>query len=77
MLGGKLLTFITNNYLDGGGLDFEMDTPLLDLNIIDSSSLFDLVEWIRKETGKSIPLQEVKPSNFNSVQAVVDLVQRL
>jgi len=77
MLGQKIILHILENYLDGDDQDFKLDTPLLELNIIDSGSLFDLVEWLRRETGSVIPLSEVKPSNFSSVQAMLDMVERL
>ncbi len=77
MLGKRLLSYITETYLDEDEDEFDINTPLLELNIIDSSSLFDLVEWLRKETGSVIPLQEIAPHNFASVQAILNLVKRL
>ncbi len=77
MLTQIILDHIAENYLDSEGEQFTTETPLLELNIIDSASLFDLVEMLRRETGVAVPLQEVTPANFASVREMVDLVGRL
>ncbi|ABC32680.1 Acyl carrier protein [Hahella chejuensis KCTC 2396] len=77
MLENTLLTYISENYLGSDDEGFNADTPILELNIIDSGSLFDLVDLLRRETGASIPLNQVTPGNFASVRKMVDLVTRL
>ena len=77
MLADKILRLIVDNYAGGDGDEIDAETPLLELNIIDSSSLFDLVDLLNREAGVAIPLQEVTPTNFASVQAMLDLVTRL
>ncbi|UOD29701.1 acyl carrier protein [Massilia violaceinigra] len=77
MLGNKLLAYIAENYLGGESQQFALDTPLLELNIIDSSALFDLVDLLRREAGVTVPLKAVVPNNFKSVQHMLDLVERL
>jgi acyl carrier protein len=77
MLGNQILKKISELYLDNDDDQLDIDTPLLELNIIDSSAIFDLVNLLRQETGIVIPINEVTPDNFASVQAMLDLVGRL
>jgi acyl carrier protein len=77
MLTQIILDHIVENYLGSDGEQFTVDTPLLELNIIDSASLFDLVEMLHREAGVVIPLQEVTPKNFASVREMMSLVGRL
>jgi acyl carrier protein len=77
MLANKILHLITDYYAGGDADEIAVDTPLLELNIIDSSSLFDLVELLNREAYVTIPLHDVTPANFASVQAMIDLVGRL
>lgn len=77
MLADKILRLIADNYAGGDAEGIGLDTPLLELNIIDSSALFDLVDLLNREASVTIPLQEVLPANFTSVQAMLDLVHRL
>lgn len=77
MLGNRILQKISELYLGQDDSDLEMGTPLLELNIIDSSAIFDLVNLLRQEAGVVVPMNEVTPVNFASVQAMVDLIERL
>lgn len=77
MLAEKIKQHIANNYLDGEGDDLTNDTPLTELNIIDSASIFDLVDFIKDATGLNIPMVEINPSNFASIDSMCHLVTRL
>lgn len=77
MLTDRLIQHITSEYLEGEALELTPDTPLLELNIIDSGALFDLVDLLREETGVVVPLQEVTPENFMTVRSMAELVSRL
>jgi acyl carrier protein len=77
MLANQILTKISELYMGEDDYDLDVDTPLLELNIIDSSAIFDLVNLLRQETGIVVPMNEVTPENFASVQAILDLVERL
>ncbi len=77
MLANKLQDYIVSNYLDGDSDGLDADTQLLALNIIDSVSIFDLVNFIRQQSNCSIPMVEIKPDNFASINAMCALVERL
>ncbi|ATL69266.1 acyl carrier protein [Nocardia terpenica] len=72
-----LLEYIAHAWLDGNGDGLSSDTPLLDLNIISSAEVFDLVHSIQAEFGIVVPFQEIKPDNFRSVDVIADLIDRL
>ncbi|MEV6320147.1 acyl carrier protein [Nocardia sp. NPDC051787] len=71
-----LLECIADSWLDGKSEGLSVDTPLLELNIISSAEVFDLVHAIQAEFGIVIPLQEVRPENFRSVAVIADMIER-
>ncbi|MFE7721992.1 hypothetical protein ACFU44_23435 [Nocardia rhizosphaerihabitans] len=71
-----LLKCIADSWLDGNGDGLSADTPLLELNIISSAEVFDLVHAIQIEFGIVIPIQEIRPENFRSVSVIADLIER-
>ncbi|ALU42654.1 hypothetical protein [Pseudoalteromonas rubra] len=77
MLVTKLLKHIAEQFLDGEQDGLESQTPLFELNIVDSAAIFDLVDYLKQETQLNIGMQEIHPGNFASVDAMVTLVERL
>nr|5GXT_A Chain A, Maltose-binding periplasmic protein,PigG [Escherichia coli K-12]5GXV_A Chain A, Maltose-binding periplasmic protein,PigG [Escherichia coli K-12] len=77
MLESKLIQHIATQYLDGDHDGLNAQTPLFELNVVDSASIFDLVDFLRQESHVAIGMHEIHPANFASVQAMVALVQRL
>ncbi|KAF7786766.1 hypothetical protein PRUB_a1422 [Pseudoalteromonas rubra] len=77
MLVTKLLEHIAEQFLDGERDGLESQTPLFELNIVDSAAIFDLVDYLKQETQLNIGMQEIHPGNFASVDAMVTLVERL
>lgn len=73
----KLLAHIVESYLGGDGEDLDADTPLIDLNVIDSIVVFDLVHFLQDETGITIPIREVTLDNFATIRKITGLVARL
>jgi acyl carrier protein len=73
----RLQTYISRSYLDGESGSFDLDTPLLELNIISSADIFDIVQFINSEAGVELPLDEISPENFRSVRAISIVVERL
>jgi peptidyl carrier protein len=73
----KILSLIIDNY--GLGLEdsLNVDTPLLELNIIDSSAFFDLIELLQAEFTIKVPLTAIKPENFASVRAIAAMTCNL
>lgn len=76
VLTDKILSFIFANFLKSGG-DLTVNTPLMDLNILDSTSVFDIVDFISSEFNIRIPLADIHPGNFHSVAHLETLIVRL
>lgn len=68
---------IVTTYMGGDGAGLEGDTSLTELNIIDSSEIFELVHYIRAELGIDIPIEEIHAENFGTINAMARLVDRL
>ncbi len=58
-------------------LDFDVEENLIDDGILDSLDIVNLVTEINDCFNVSIGAVDIVPENFNSLQAIADLVQRL
>ena len=57
--------------------DYETCTTLIDDHILDSMSIIALVAELEDEFDVTIPTVEIIPANFNSAQAMYDMITRL
>lgn len=60
-----------------GDVDFENCTTLIDDNILKSFDIIQIVTMIGDEYDVKIPVTELKPENFNSVAAMLSLIEKL
>ncbi len=58
-------------------VDFEHETALLDGNILDSFDMIAIVDGMDQAFGIEIDVDDLVPENFNSVQAMWELIQKL
>lgn len=58
-------------------IDFGTHEGLIDEGVLDSFDIVTLVAEIDSEYGVTIPVEELTPENFNSAQAILNLIQRL
>ena len=58
-------------------VDFETCDTLIDDGILDSFDIVSIVTEISANFDVSIPAGEIIPENFNSAQALFELVERL
>lgn len=74
----KLITdYIAYVWMDGDAESLEPETPIAELNIVDSMGIFDLVSFLQSTFDVTVPTQDVTLKNFRSVQTISDLVSRL
>lgn len=59
------------------GVDFEMEDALIDDGILESLDIISIISEIASVYGVQIPSDELIPDNFNSAQALYELVQDL
>lgn len=58
-------------------VDFDTCTTLIDDKILDSFDIITIISEINEEFDVVIPAEEIIPENFNSAQALYDLVTKL
>jgi D-alanine--poly(phosphoribitol) ligase subunit 2 len=58
-------------------VDYETCDTLIDDKIIDSFDIVTLISDISDEFDISIPVEEIKPENFNSAKAIYAMIERL
>lgn len=58
-------------------VDFATCTTLIDDKILDSFDIISVISEINEEFDVVIPAEEIIPENFNSAQALYDLITRL
>lgn len=69
--------FIRDDLLAGTGGEFGVDDELLELGIIDSLGLLDIVLHLEDTYGVAVDDAEVTLDNFGSVSAIASFVGRL
>ena len=58
-------------------VDFNTCTTLIDDAILDSVDIVTIVAEIDAQFDVAIPVEELTPENFNSAQAIYDMIRRL
>lgn len=58
-------------------VDFENETALIDDGILDSFDVVSIISEIDNVFGVQIRITELDPENFNSAEAIWNLVQEL
>ena len=59
------------------GVDYETCTTLIDDGYLDSLAIISIVAAIEEEFDVQIPTVEIVPANFNSAEALWNLITRL
>lgn len=70
----ELLDILGNLFPD---VDFETEDRLVDDKILDSYDLDAIVSELEDQYGASIPADCINAENFNSAEAMYDLIQSL
>ena len=73
----RITDHIVAQYLGGDASELGPDTALLELNVIDSASIFDIVRFLGESEGVPIPIEELSAENFATIRAIAALVERL
>ena len=58
-------------------MDFENEKHLIDDHLLDSLSIISLVAELEDTFDVTIPAVEIIPDNFNSAEAMLEMLQRL
>ena len=58
-------------------VDFKNETLLIDDGILDSMDVVSIISELDDEFGEQVRINELIPDNFNSVEAIWNLIQNL
>jgi len=58
-------------------VDFENETALIDDGILDSFDVVSIISEIDDNFGVQIRINELDPENFNSTEAIWELIKKL
>ncbi len=58
-------------------VDFRICTTLVDEGVLDSFDIVEIVNLIDEEYDIEIPAIEIVPENFNSTEAILNMITRL
>ena len=57
-------------------VDFDEETALIDDGVLDSFDIVSIISDLNDEYGINIRVHDLTPENYNSVEAIVKLVER-
>jgi acyl carrier protein len=72
----ELIEYIVDEYVEDD-TEITETTPLISGGIIDSFSIVSLKGWLEKKTGLNIPDEMGTVENFETVNKILELVNRL
>ena len=58
------------------GIDYQTETALVDDGLLDSFTMIAVMTELNNRFGIRIPIGDLEPENFNSMQAIQALVDR-
>ena len=70
----KLTALLKENFSE---IDFTESDALVDDGILESMTLVEIIATIALELGITIPYEEVIPQNFNALDAMAAMLERL
>jgi acyl carrier protein len=75
-LAQQVKQFITSNFYVADPASLTPTASFLDLGIIDSTGVLEVVSYIEETFGIAVSDSEMLPDNLDSLQALCDFVQR-
>ena len=70
----KILALLSEEFPD---VDFQASDALVDDGILDSLTITGIIAALTMEFGVTIPYEEIKEENFNSIQGLAKMVEKL
>lgn len=58
-------------------VDFENEDALIDDGVLDSFDVVSIISEIDDEFSVQVKINELNPENFNSVESIWDMIQKL
>ena len=74
---GKLRNYIAMDVLEGEDVGLDASTQLLEIGVLNSMELMNLVQYIEEHFDITVPQKEVRAENFRDLDSITQLVTRL
>lgn len=58
-------------------VDFDSERQLIDDGVLDSFDIISIMQVIEEKYGVEIDIDNLEPENFNSVEAMMNLIHKL
>ncbi len=71
----KIVEFLYDENLKDEFENLDHDDSLLELGIIDSVKMMDLIEFLEKTYGINVDDDDLYPENFDSINAIAEFVE--
>lgn len=71
-----ILNYIKTEYIEDDDADLTFETPLISGGYVDSFSMISLLVFIENEFKIKIPPANATPEAFNSVNKIVELIEK-
>lgn len=68
--------FVRENFLFGGDDELRDDDSFLDMGIVDSTGVLELVSFLETEWELTIDDSELVPENLDSIDSIVQFLER-
>ena len=68
--------YITDEFLVGKKASIGPDDSLISIGALDSLTLLQLISFVEEEFGVTVQDYEMAPENFQTINAIVSLVER-
>ncbi|NLS93674.1 MAG: acyl carrier protein [Planctomycetaceae bacterium] len=72
----KIRTFVRENFLFGGDDELHDGDSFLEMGIVDSTGVLELVAFLEDQWGLTIDDSELVPENLDSVDNLVGFLER-
>jgi len=73
---GEVNTFVVASFLAGSFVDLQPDDSLLDMGVIDSTGVLELVSYLEEHFGIKVEDEEMIPDNLESIKNVARYVEK-
>ena len=72
----QIRAFVGQNFFAASGIEFTDEASLLDLGIIDSTGVLELVSYLESDFGFTISDSEIVPENLDSIARISAFVAK-
>jgi len=72
----KIRQFIVENFLYSKSADLSEDVSFLEMGIVDSTGILELITFIEAECGINVADEELLPENFDSISNIRGFLSR-